>query len=578
MGYGSGFGGFLQGLTEGGNVRFQRDQTLLANKRQQEQTDLNERRVRNQELDSVQREARRVAEQDRADEQQTMQMLMQPGLTEESRNAIKQARVNRRNDNMSYIRSLSADPTNAADITKRFGDITKLITPSTVESGVLPSPTIDMIKATTLADSYRKEIGELPEAKRAAEVKYRQGLLGTLGLNPEQIQQLLPDYGKVVGTTKGKVSDWEKVDVPFNLPENLMFGGKQYDEKLGRTIETQLGPDGKTLQKRYIAPDVEQTMTYEPSAVTQAKMDKYKYEGPRIQAQIAKLNAETAAIPKRTKIQADRLLATIKNNEQRNAIAKLLVGIKRDSNNIRAWGLQRADERGQASLGLRARMVNVAEGRLKDSRRAEIQSSSADLRKQLNDYEQKFGRATDEQRTAEGGALRGVIEAIRQQIETNDAMLAMGDSDSGLDQFVASEGLTYVPPTTYPGYGAVGGYPGYGYGGGGYVAPTPGSTTYGTGGVQYTPQQIAAILAQNSGGGGVSATQKKSSPVYYDKKTGKPIDPKTLTGKAGKTAGYVTGGAGHIQIAPPVAETDLNDFFRFMQVDAATRAMGGMRL
>jgi hypothetical protein len=550
-----GYGSFFEGLSQGYGQRFQREQANLQNKRQQEQTDLNERRVRNTELDSIQREARRVAEQDRADEQQTMQMLMQPGLTEESRKAIRDARVARRNDNQSYIRSLSADPTNAADINKRFGDITKLITPSTIESGVMPSPTIDMLKATEYADKYRKEIGLLPENKRAGEVKYRQELLGGLGLNPAQIQKLLPDFGTVMGTTPGKASEFMDVETPFNLPENLMFGGKQFDEKLGKTIETQLQPDGKTLKKRYIEPDIEQTMTYEPDIIQTAKADKYKYEGPRIQAQIAKLNAETKAIPQRLKIQADKLLADIGNNREKNRIANLLVGVRQAGNNIRMYGLQRADARGQAMLGLKKYGLDIAAGKVTNAAKVGIQKNIAGLEKELNDYKAKHGKAIDEQRTAEGQALSGVIGFIQQQIDESKAALEGYGTDEGLDLLLNESGIQYTPPGSYPGFGGFGGYPGYGYGGGytgGAAAPTAGGTTYNIGNQQVTAQQLAAILGSggyNAGTVGVGGAQKKT---YINPKTGKVIDPKTLIGKEGaaSTRLDVGGRGGTVKVNP----------------------------
>lgn len=565
-----GYGSFFEGLSQGYGQRFQRDQANLQNKRQQEQVDINERRVRNTELDSVQREARRVAEQDRADEQQTMQMLMQPGLTEESRKAIRDARVARRNDNTAYIRSLSADPTNAADISKRFGDITKLITPSTIEAGVLPSPTVDMLKATEYADKYRKEIGLLPENKRAGEVKYRQELLGGLGLNPAQIQKLLPDFGKVMSVTPGKASEFMPVETPFNLPENLMFGGKQFDEKLGKTIETQLQPDGKTVKKRYVEPDVEQTMTYEPDILQTAKADKYKYEGPRIQAQIAKLNAETKAIPQRLKIQADKVLADIGNNREKNRIANLLVGVRQAGNNIRMWGLQRADSRGQAMLGLKKYGLDIAAGKVTNSAKDGIQKNIAGLEKELNAYKAKHGTAIDEQRTAEGQALNGVISFIQQQIDESKAALEGYSSDEGLDMLLMNEGIQYTPPTGYPGYGGFGGYPGGGYGGGytgGAAAPTAGGTTYNIGGQQVTAQQLAAMLGSggyNAGAVGVGGTQKKTG--YVDNK-GNPIDPKKLGGAAGKKATHINIGGNLLPLTGPSAPKDAND--------AVTRYLGG---
>lgn len=554
-----GYGSFLQGLSQGFGQRFQRDQTLLANKRQQEQTDLNERRVRNQELDSVQREARRVAEQDRADEQQTMQMLMQPGLTEESRKAIRDARVARRNDNTAYIRSLSADPTNAADITKRFGDITKLITPSTIEAGVMPSPTVDMLKATEYADKFRKEIGLLPEAARAPEVKYRQQLFANLGLNPQQIQQLLPDFGTVMGTTKGKVSDWQDVETPFNLPENLMFGGREYDEETGRFIETQLQPDGKTLKKRYVAPDIEQKMTYEPDILQTAKAEKAKAEAPRIQAQIAKLKAETEIIPMKYKLQADDIASKIQDRRVKQGISQMMLKVKQQSNSIRAWGLSQADKRGQAMLGLRSRALDIAEGKSGKQAQAQLAEGIAKMRVELNGYKKDLGKAMDEQRSGEGASIRQIISTLEEQIAANEQALKAYNTDEGLDDLLTNEGLTYTPTNQYPGYGGFGGYPGYGYGGGGYAAPATGAGGFNIGGRQVSAADLAAILSAggyNAGTVGVGGAQK--NPGYFDAK-GKPIDPSKLGGTPGKTQTHINIGGNTFTTSGKPASQDARE-------------------
>jgi hypothetical protein len=200
------------------------------------------------------------------------------------------------------------------------------------------------------------------------------------------------------------------------------------------------------------------------------------------------------------------------------------------------WGLQRADARGQAMLGLKSRGLDIAAGKIVDSQRDGIQKNIAGLEKELNEYKAKHGKAIEEQRTTEGRALSEVMGFIQQQIDESKAALDGYSTDEGLDLLLNNEGIQYTPPTSYPGYGGFGGFPGYGYGGGytgGAAAPTAGGTTYNIGGQQVTAQQLAAILGSggyNAGGIGVGGTQKKT---YVDPKTGKVIDPKTLTGKEG---------------------------------------------
>jgi hypothetical protein len=463
---------------------------------------------------------------------------------------------------------LSSDPTNAADITKRFGDITKLITPSTIESGVMPSPTIDMLKATEFADKYRKEIGLLPENKRAGEVKYRQELLGGLGLNPAQIQKLLPDFGKVMSTTPGKASDFMDVETPFNLPENLMFGGKQFDEKIGKTIETQLQPDGKTLKKRYVEPDVEQTMTYEPDILQTAKADKYKYEGPRIQAQIRKLDAESKAIPQRLKIQADKVLADIGNNREKNRIANMLVGVRQAGNSIRMWGLQRADSRGQAMLGLKKYGLDIAAGKVTNSAKVGIQKNIAGLEKELNDYKAKHGTAIDEQRTAEGQALNEVIGFIQSQIDESKIALEGYGSDEGLDLLLNREGIQYTAPTGYPGYGGFGGYSGGGYGGGytgGAAAPTAGRSTFNIGGREVSAEQLAALLSAGGYNAGAVGGAAQKQTGYVDG-AGNPIDPSKLAGTPGQKVTHINIGGQILPLTKPIArKTSREALSRWLQ-------------
>jgi hypothetical protein len=309
------------------------------------------------------------------------------------------------------------------------------------------------------------------------------------------------------------MSEFENVEDAANLPEQIRSGGKVFDESLGRFIETQMGEDG-TLKKRYIAPDLEQTMTYEPDILQTAKADKYKYEGPRIQAQIRKLDAETKAIPQRLKIQADKVLADIGNNREKNRIANMLVGVRQTGNSIRMWGLQRADARGQAMLGLKSRGLDIAEGKVTNSAKIGIQKNIAGLEKELMAYKAKHGTAIDEQRTAEGQALNGVIGFIQSQIDESKAALDGYSSDEGLDLLLNNEGIQYTPPTGYPGYGGLGGYPGYGYGGGyggGAAAPTASGTTYNVGGRQVSAADLAALLSQggyNAGAVGGGAQKK----------------------------------------------------------------------
>ncbi|NBX51570.1 hypothetical protein EBT25_16975, partial [bacterium] len=418
------------------------------------------------------------------------------------------------------------------------------------------------------ADKFRKEIGLLPEQARAPEVKYRQQLLANLGLNPDQIQQLLPDFGKVMGTTKGKVSDWQKVDVPFNLPESLMFGGKQYDPETGRYIETQLGPDGKTLQKRYMAPDIEQKMTYEPDIIQTAKAEKHKYEAPRIQAQIAKLKAETEAIPMKLKMSAQDLTSKIADRKDKANIARLLMDVRRQSNDIRAWGLSLANTRGQQMLGLRSRALDIAEGKVGKAQQAKLSEGITKMRTELNEYKAKYGKAMDEQRTAEGQQLAGIIGFLETQISQNEQALTQFNSDEGLDFLLQSEGIQYTPPTAYPGYGGLGGYPGVGYGGGGYAAPAyggGGGTTYSVGGQPVSLDQLAAIMAQGGYNaasnasvgkvGGAKAAPQKGGRVLIDA-AGKPIDISKVIGAVGKVSAFVNVGGRRVPITISAGQAD----------------------
>jgi hypothetical protein len=307
-------------------------------------------------------------------------------------------------------------------------------------------------------------------------------------------------------------------------------------------------------------------MTYDADIISSGKAKKYEYEAPRIKAQIAKLEAETKAIPQKVQLGVNRFLADVKDKNRKNDIAKMLVGVRQTGNSIKMWGLQRADARGRAMLGLRSRGLDIAEGKVGAAAKAKLQAGVDDLKKQLFTYQKDRGTTADEQRTAEGRALDEIIGVIQEQIAASEAALAGYDSDEGLEMLLGNEGIQYNPPPAYSGLGGFGGYPGGGYGGGG-TAPTGGGSTFNIGGQQVTAEQLAAIMqggGYNAGTVGVGGTQKKTG--YVDAK-GNPIDPKKLGGTAGKKATHINIGGNLVPLTGPGAPKDAND--------AVTRYLGG---
>jgi hypothetical protein len=149
--------------------------------------------------------------------------------------------------------------------------------------------------------------------------------------------------------------------------------------------------------------------------------------------------------------------------------------------------------------------LDIAEGKVGKAQQGKLSEGITKMRTELNEYKAKYGKAMDEQRTAEGQQLAGIIGFLETQISQNEQALTQMNSDEGLDYLLQSEGIQYTPPTGYPGYGGLGGYPGYGYGGGG-VAPTGGGTTFNLGNRQLSAADLAALMQQGGYNTGSNAS------------------------------------------------------------------------
>lgn len=481
--------GFITGLLGG-----------LEKNRAEEQFKLAERKTRGQEIDLVQREARRVADVDAQDEQQTMTQLMNPGLHPDSRNSIVAARNARRQQNQSYIQSLQGDPEKAADIKSRYGDLTQMLSPSSITTGNLPKPTMDLPTILSFLEKENKNIramGSEPN-KRAALARARGVAMDVYGASPDVVNRYLPEYGSETARTPGKISDWQNIDNIAGLPPELQAGGK-LKQAGGVTLETAM-QDGK-LMKRYQNPDLVTQETYEQPEKEALAMQKAKLDIPFLQARIDQVKAKTAAIPQEVDLKYKKLLADIKNKEASNSLRRLAIGVSQEANNIRMWGLQRTHERGMMGLSLRAQGVGMRQDEFAYRQRKDYIDRLDKLGKALDGHISKAATATQKGMPQVTKAEVDMAKSLKQQIEGAKMYLNNSDNPDYNDAFINSEldegGFTQRPSRMM----GMGGMPGL---------VSPGDVSYNMGGYGgLTPQAALSYL-----GRGLGYNADAQSPLY----------------------------------------------------------------
>lgn len=481
--------GFITGLLGG-----------LERNRAEQQFQLTERKARGQEIDLVQREARRVADVDAQDEQQTMTQLMNPGLHPDSRNSIVAARNARRQQNQSYIQSLQGDPDKAADIKTRYGDLTQMLSPSAITTGNLPKPTMDLPTILSFLEKENKNIrGMGSEAnKRAALARARGVAMDVYGASPDVVNRYLPEFGTETSRTPGKVSDWQSIEDIAGLPQQLQAGGKM-QQAGGVTLETAM-QDGK-LMKRYQRPDLVTTETYEQPEKEALAIQKAKLDIPFLQARIDQVKAKTAAIPQEVDLKYKGLMAKIADQKVKNSLRQLAIGVSQEANNIRMWGLQRTHERGMMGLSLRAQGVDMRQDEFSYRQRKDYIDRLDKLGKSLDGHIGKAAMATQKGMPQVTKAEVDMAKALKQQIEAAKMYLNNSDNPDYNEAFINSEldeGGFVQRPSRMMG---MGGMPGL---------VNPGDVSYNMGGYGgLSPEAALSYL-----GRGLGYNANAQSPLY----------------------------------------------------------------
>lgn len=483
--------GFITGLLSG-----------LDTNQKEQQFKLNERKARGQEIDLVQREARRVADNDALDEQQTMTQLMNPGLHPDSRAAIVQARLNRRQQAQAYLQSLQGDPDKAKDIKERYGDLTQMIAPSAISAGNMPKPTMDMNSILGFLDKSNTAIRGMgdPTLKTAEANRRRQIATDIYGAPQSLVDAYLPQFGAKTGTVPGKVGDWQKIENIPGLPPELQQGGSM-QQPGGATLETAM-QDG-TLMKRYKQPDTDVLETYEQPEEQRIKIQKLKLDLPMIQARIKQIEAKTAAIPKEVEIKYGNLLQKIKNDDAKNKLRAAAIDVSREANAIRKWGLEQTNNRGMIGLGIRQGQFNLNQARFDESQRQFWLRRIDALGSKLDARIGASAKAVTAGQPQVQHAMDAMAQSLKEQIDNAKLYLENMGNDDYNDAFIDHELQSggFQRPSRMLG----GQYQGLG-------PQFPGGVTYNYGDYQGLSPQDMAVYMQR----GLGYNPGTPSPLYMN--------------------------------------------------------------
>lgn len=452
--------GLLQGFQQG-NQFVQQQQGA---KRAEEQFKLAERRQRGSELDAKFREARRVAELDALDDENTLKSLQVPGMDEASRQAILEARKRRRAENEAYLKTFSMDPESAQELTTRFGDITKLMRPSTIQSGMLPKPSMDIANIIKMAEGYRKEAELTPdEQTKGFLVQRGRDALSALGASADIVDKFLPGYKAVVGKGQEAVSPLTPVMEPEALRARGLGAGSTFvDPQTGQTVRL-TEQDGK-LMKSYVTPPKDIIAEYMPSGMEGVKLKKAQSDIARADAAIKDIESKIKMRPQELELKTQEAFSKIKDRNLRAQIAKESLGIKRAGLALRRdlAELARDDARRKLGISTSFRMAdymrkvqNTAQGSLLGAEASlrDIQGKLAKAKRDGSPSEVQTYNSISQALEAEVGKLKA---AAAGQIDYNmfkSSMDSLGLGDVDVDMSAFGMGGGYQPQS----YG--GGYP-----------------------------------------------------------------------------------------------------------------------
>jgi len=349
------------------------------------------------------KEARRVAGEDELEEAQTIEKLMVPGLTDQTKNALLENYKRSRASRESYLSTIATDPDTQDEITKRFGDITQLLKPSKIQAGTLPSAAVDLKSIRDEARKIRTQVEETPDDRKAEVIKYGQGELKALGAPDDIIETFLPSLGKVLGTKAGtgKTSALMPITEPQNLPESIRTegGGQQTDITTG--VTTKYTKEGDKFMKQYVKPDELLRVSYPATTEKGLKLEKAQGEIDRIKATTNKLNVDANAVPVRLEQKWTEVRQKVKNDQWTRDYKRASLGIQQASVNARLYATNVASaDRGRA-LGVRAASTLMNIGAREKAKAA---SALASADKAIADLVLTTGKLKDEKKLNEYNA------------------------------------------------------------------------------------------------------------------------------------------------------------------------------
>ena len=471
--------GLLQGFQQGNQFVEQQRQTRRAEselqrqikrdeeqlKRTDEQFKLAERRQRGSELDIKFKEARRVAELDALDDENTIKSLQVPGMDEGSRQAILEARKRRRSENEAYLKTFSMDPESAQELTARFGDITKLMRPSTIQSGMLPKPSMDIASIIKMAEGYRKEAELTPdEQTKSFLVQRGRDALSALGAAPNIVDKFLPGFKSVVGKSQEAVSPLAPVMEPEALTARGLSAGSTFvDPQTGQTVRL-VEQDGK-LMKSYVTPPKDITAEYMPSGMEGVKLKKAQSDIARTEAVIKDIESKIKMRPEQLELETKKAFAKIENDGLRTQIAKASLGIKSAGLALRRDLAEIAREDAKRKLGINT-SFRMADYMFKVQKTAQSKVTSAEA--SLRDIQGKLALAKRNGSPSQIQTYNSISQALEAEVGKLKAA-AEGRIDYGMfKSSMDSLGLGDVD-VDMSAFGMGGGYqPQYG---GGYYPP-----------------------------------------------------------------------------------------------------------
>lgn len=406
--------GLLQGFQQG-NQFVQQQQGA---KRAEEQFKLTERRQRGSELDAKFKEARRVAELDALDDENTLKSLQVPGMDEGSRQAILEARKRRRSENEAYLKTFSMDPESAQELTSRFGDITKLMRPSTIQSGMLPKPSMDIANIIKMAEGYRKEAELTPdEQTKAFLVQRGRDAIEAIGASPDIMNKFLPGFKSVTGKTQESVSPLAPVMEPEALRAKGLGAGSTFvDPQTGQTVRL-TEQDGK-LMKSYVTPPKDIIAEYMPSGMEGVKLKKAQSDIARADAAIKDIESKIKMRPQQLELETKKAFAKIENDGLRTQIAKASLGIKSAGLALRRDLAEIAREDAKRKLGINTsfKMANFMQ-----RAQANAQNNLEGAKASLRDVQGKLATAKRDGSPAQVQTYNSIAQALQAEVSKLEA-------------------------------------------------------------------------------------------------------------------------------------------------------------